>query len=198
MESLGVTGPIGKPMQGGVGRAYPVGKNHIVKFTTDQKEAQAAAILKGHDSPHAADIYGVHRINSFDHNGRRVNLFAIVMQRLNTGVGARMRAAGNAVYQYLDDNSGFIEDVDAVINVVMAKYVDPKLRADDGMKFAVTKVVNALHDVQKRTGVLSQDPHGGNVAFKGREPAFFDFGRSSVNYDHPKSKGARITALPES
>ncbi len=197
VQSLGITGQIGKPMHGGVGRAYPIGDNHIIKFTTDQKEAQAAAVLKGHDSPHAADIYGVHRINSYDHNGRRVSLFAIIMQRLNTGVGGKMRAAGNAVYQYLDDNSGFIEDVDAVIKVVMAKYVDPKLRADEGMRFAVTNVVNALHDVQKRTGVLSQDPHGGNIAFKGRKPAFFDFGRSSVNFDHPKSDGARITSLPE-
>lgn len=197
LESMGVVGPIGKPMQGGVGRAYPIGKDYIVKFTPDQKEAQAAAILKGHNSKHAADVYGVHRVLSMDKDGRRVHLFAIVMQRLNTGVGSKMRAAGNAVYQYLDDNSGFIEDIDAVIRVVMAKYVDEKSRQDKGMRYAVEKVVRAIHDVQEKTGVLSQDPHGGNIAFKGREPALFDFGRSSVNFDHPKVDGARITALPE-
>lgn len=197
LKSLGITGPIGDYMHGNVGRAYPVGKNHIVKFTADHREAQAAATLQGHDSKHAADIYGVHRVSSHDHNGRRVSLYAIAMERLNTGVGGRMRAAGNAVYAYLDVNSGFIEDPEAVVRVVMDKYVDKKMRADKGMKFAVEKVVSALYDVQQKTGVLSQDPHGGNVALKGREPAFFDFGRSSQNFDHPKAQNARITALPD-
>lgn len=197
LKSMGVVGPIGKMKHGNVGRAYPVGDNSIIKFTTDAKEAQAAAILKGHDSKHAANIYGVHRISSQDFNGRRMSLYAIAMEKLNTGVGGRMRAAGNAVYQYLDDNSGFIEDVDATVRTTMDRYVDKKLRNDPGMMYSVKKVVQALYDVQERTGVLSQDPHGGNVAFKGRDPAFFDFGRSSVNYNHPKADGARITALPE-
>ncbi len=196
LNLLGISGSIGEPMVGGVGMAYPVGRDHIVKFTTDRGEAQAAAVMKGHDSAHAADVYGVHRVASHDHNGRKVDLYAIVMQRLNTGVSGKMRAAGNAVYGYLDDHSGFIEDVDATVSVVMARYVAKNLRTDEGMQFAVEKVVKALFDVQQRTGVLSQDPHGGNIGLKGRDVAFFDFGRSSINYDHSKVSGARVTSLP--
>jgi len=195
LSKLGVTGEVGKPMAGNVGRAYPIG-DFIVKFTTDSKEANAAAVLQGHDSRHAADVHGVHRVSSFDHGGRRVNLFAIVMQKLNTGVGGRMRMAGNAVYQYLDNFSGFIEDPDAVIKLVMDRYVPARYKNDKNAEIAVRKMVQALYDVQEKTGVLSQDPHGGNVAFKDREPAFFDFGRSSVNFDHPKVDGARVTTLP--
>lgn len=197
LKSIGANGAIGKPMQGGVGRAYPVGDSFIIKFTTDQKEAQAAAVLRGHDSAHAADVYGVHRVAAHDKGGRRVNLYAIAMQRLNTGTSGKIRAAANAVYEYLNNYSGFIEDPEAVIRVVMAKYLDKKSRHDRNMESIVRKVVMALYDIQTKTGVLSQDPHGGNVAFKGREPAFFDFGRSSMDLDHPKAAGARITSIPE-
>jgi len=181
-------------MHGTVGRAYSVG-DFIIKFTTDNHEAQAAAILKGHDSPSAADVYGVIRLSSYDHGGKRKNLYAIVMQKLNTGVGGKMRTAANAVYSYLDKHYGFIDDPARVANLVIAKFVSPKVRGDSGVAFAVNKIVRALYDVQKKTGVLSQDPHGGNVAFKGREPAFFDFGRSKLDLDHPKSDGARISSL---
>jgi hypothetical protein len=198
LNSLGVNGTPGKPMSGAVGRAFPIGDRFIVKFTTDQKEAQSAAILKDHDSEHAAQVYDVKRIFTIDHPtmpGRRVSLFAIVMEKLNTGVGKRMRAAGNAVYNYLDDNPGFIEDPDAVIRVVLDRYIEPRDRGDGSMNNMVKQVVMALYDVQQKTGVLSQDPHGGNMALKGKKPAFFDFGRSSTNFDHPKSAGVRITGL---
>lgn len=197
LQSLGVEGEVGRPMAGGVGRAYPIGSEHIVKFTIDSKEANAAAVLKGHDSPHAANVYDVKRVFSIDDpkTGRRRSLFVIAMQRLNTGVGKKMRAAGNAVYSYLDDNAGFIEDPESVVKVVLARYLDPRSKADPSMPGLVKKVVDALYDVQERTGVLSQDPHGGNMAFKGREPAFFDFGRSSTNFEHPKTAGARVTSL---
>jgi len=197
LKSLGIEGVVGKPMAGGVGRAYPIGNDYIIKFTTDPKEANAAAVLKGHDSPHAANIYDVKRVFSIDdqNTGRRRSLFVIAMQRLNTGVGKKMRAAGNAVYSYLDDHAGFIEDPESVVRVVVDRYLDSRSKSDPSMPGIVKKVVDALFDVQERTGVLSQDPHGGNMAFKGREPAFFDFGRSSTNFDHPKTAGVRVAAL---
>lgn len=197
LRSLGVEGTPGRPMAGGVGRAIPIG-NFIVKFTTDNKEANAAAVLKGHDSPHAAQVYDVKRIFTIDDprtSGRRVSLFAIVMEKLNTGVGKKMRAAGNAVYNYLDDNPGFIEDPDAVVRVVLSRYIEPRYHGDEVLPGLVKQVVDALYDVQQKTGVLSQDPHGGNMALKGRNPAFFDFGRSSTNFDHPKTARARVTSL---
>jgi hypothetical protein len=198
LQNLGIEGTLGKPMAGGVGRAYPIGDKYIIKFTADSKEATAAAVLKGHDSPHAAEIYDVKRIMTVDDprgGSRRVSLFAIAMERLNTGVGKRMRAAGNAVYSYLDDNPGFIEDPDAVVRVVLSRYLDQRNKNDELMPGIVKQVVMALHDIQQKTGVLSQDPHGGNVALKGRKPAFFDFGRSSTDFDHPKSANARVTSL---
>lgn len=198
LKTIGIEGKIGTPMAGRVGRAFPVGDKHILKFTTDSKEANAAAVLKGHDSSHAANVYDVKRVMTVDDpggTGRRVSLFAIAMERLNTGVGKRMRAAGNAVYNYLDDNPGFIEDPGAVVRVVMSRYLSPKLQNDTAMVGVVQKVVMALYDVQKKTGVLSQDPHGGNIALKGRNTAFFDFGRSSTDFDHPKSADARVTSL---
>lgn len=197
LQNLGISGKIGKPMQGGVGRAYPVGDQHIVKFTTDAKEAGAAATIKGHESDHAADIYAVHRVGAFDHprDNRKINMYAIVMQRLNTGVSKKLRAAGTAVYSYLDDHSGFIENPKTVASTVVAKYLNPKQRADQAIVASVPKIVDALFDIQQKTGVLAQDPHGGNIAFKGRKPAFFDFGRSSTNYDHPKAQGVKVTPL---
>ncbi len=199
LKSLGFTGPIGKPMVGGVGRAYPIGDNAILKFTTDAKEARAAAVLVGHNSPHAADIYGVHLVATHQHPNdprRNLDLYAIVMQRLNTGVGGRMRAAGTAVWNYLDKMSGFIEEPEATIQTIMDRYIGTdKDRHDPHMRTAVRKLVMALYNLQQQTGVLSQDPHGANLAFKGRESAFFDFGRSKS--DHPQAKNARITKLPK-
>jgi hypothetical protein len=198
LQSLGIQGTVGHPMAGGVGRAYPVGSDFIIKFTTDTKEAQAAAALKGHSSPHAADIYDVRRLFSYDNPDNpntRKHLYAIAMQRLNTGVGKKMRIAGNAVYDYLDHNAGFIEDPDAVVRLIMTRFLDKKYRTDPAITALVRKVIHALYKLQEQTGVLSQDPHGSNLAFKGREPAFFDFGRSSMNYDHPRMAGTRVTSL---
>lgn len=198
LTSLGVSGDVGAQVAGGVGRAFFVGDSFVVKFTADRKEASAAAIIKGSNSNHAARVYDVKRVMTIDdprQPSKKVNLFAIVMERLNTDVGKRVRAAGNAVYSYLDDNSGFIEDPESVVSVVMAKYLDEKNRRDPAMAKIVERVVNAIYDVQQKSGVLMQDPHGGNMAFKGRNPAFFDFGRSSTNYDHPSTGGVKIVGL---
>lgn len=198
LNSLGITGKIGPPMAGGVGRAYPVGDRYIVKFTTDRKEASAAAIIKGHDSPHAATIYDVKLLKSFPNQmmkSGKSELYAIAMERLTTGVGKRYRVAANAVYDYLDRNPGFIDDPNEVISIVSSTHLPQNYRGDKATEAAVRKIVYGLHDIQQRTGVLSQDPHGGNIAFKGKEPGFYDFGRSSINWDHPKTSGVKISAL---
>lgn len=198
LDGLGIVGELGSPKEGGVGRAYPIGDNHMLKLTTDRKEADAAAVLKGHDSPNAADVYDVKRLASFEDPRdprRKVDLYGIVVQKLNTDVGKKMRIAANAVYDYLDYNNKFIEEPMSAVEGVLTKHLDPKYRSDRDIVKAVEKVIFALYDVQERTGVLSQDPHGGNVAFKGRNPAFFDFGRSKMNFDHPKMDNARITTL---
>lgn len=198
LQNLGIDGQIGEPREGGVGRAYPVGREHMVKFTVDRKEASAAAILKGHGSKHAADIYDVRLVGTFPdtHNPlTRKPLYAIVMQKVNTGVGKRMRVAGNAVYSYLDNNGKFIKEPHRVVNAVMRQYMPSKYKNDQHIKGLVSNIVNALYDVQEKTGILSQDPHGGNLGFKGRHPAFFDFGRSNTDYDHPKAADARVLAM---
>lgn len=190
LRSLGISGDIGQPMAGGVGRAFPVGDSHIVKLTTDKREANAAATLKGHQSQHAAAIYDVQKLGSFpdprEGGKKNADVFAIAMQRLNTGVGKRLRAAGNAVFAYLDDFPGFIENPVAAVRVVLDRYLG-KHSNDQATRAAVKKVVYALYKLQQRTGVLAQDPHGGNMAFKGREPAFFDFGRSSIRPNAAKA-----------
>ncbi len=198
LKSLGINGSIGEPMVGGVGRAYPIGDNYILKFTTDRKEATAATIMKGHDSPNAATIYDVRLVKSFPNalsRSGKSELYAIAMEKLSTNVGKRYRVAANAVYDYLDHNSGFILDPSKVIQDVIARHLPEAYQNDADSKKAVQNIVNGLYDIQQRTGVLSQDPHGGNIAFKGRSPGFFDFGRSSINWDHPKTAGVRIQTL---
>ena len=197
LNSVGVSGDVGSPMEGGVGGAYPVGENFIVKFTTDDGEASAAAIIQGHDSPNAATIYGVKRVKSYVDPvwKKQKSLYIIAMEKLNRGVGKRYRIAANAAYEYLDKNPGFINDVDQVVNDVINNNLNDKQRKDESIRKAVYKVIHGLYDIQKRTGVLSQDPHGGNIAFKDREPGFFDFGRSEIDYEHPKAAGVKISKL---
>lgn len=180
LGSLGIHGDIGEPMMGGVGRAYPVGNKFIIKFTTDQPEVDAARQIMERPSEHAVKIYGIAKIGTFPSvYGTVKELYSIVQERLNPKVGKRMRAAGNAIYDYMDENDRFIEDPEEVIDDVFNHYL-PKKHKNEQMKRIVTKMVMALYDVQEKSGVLSQDPHGGNIAFKGRNPAFFDFGRSRI------------------
>ena len=152
---------------------------------------------RGHDSPNAATIYGVKRVKSYMDPvwKKQKSLYVIAMEKLNRGVGKRYRIAANAAYEYLDKNPGFINDVDQVVNDVINNNLNDKQRKDESIRKAVYKVVHGLYDIQKRTGVLSQDPHGGNIAFKDREPGFFDFGRSEIDYEHPKAAGVKITKL---
>lgn len=196
LKSIGVNiEQIGHPMAGGIGRAYQVNDNTIVKFTTSDQEAKAAAIMQGQDSPHAAKVYGIVKLGSWvDRVGIQQNLYAIAVEKLNTGVGNKVRIATNACYAYLDRKDRFINDpYDAAEEAI--SFLRPKERTDNQIRNLVHKIMDALYRMQEETGVLSQDPHAGNIAFKKRKPAFFDYGRSKINWDHPKTAGVRIGQL---
>ena len=117
------------------------------------------------------------------------------MEKLNAGIGKRMRTAANAVYSYIDDNPAYFENPDAIVDVIVSDYLNAKHKDDQSTIGAVKSIVNALYDVQQKSGVLSQDPHGGNIAFKGRKPAIFDFGRSASNDQARAAAGKKITTL---
>jgi len=196
LKSIGINvDNIGQAMVGGVGRAYQINNNTIVKFTTNDKEADAAAIMQGQDSPHAAKVYGIIKLGSWtDRVGIQQNLYAIAVEKLNTGVGGKIRIATNACYAYLDRKDRFIDDPYSAAEEAIS-FLRPKERSDNQIRNLVYKIMDALYRMQEETGVLSQDPHGANIAFKKRKPAFFDYGRSKINWDHPKTAGVRIGNL---
>jgi hypothetical protein len=55
--------------------------------------------------------------------------------------------------------------------------------------------MKALYITQQKTGVLAQDPHGGNWGWKDKNPAMFDFGRSKIDWDNPNTSGKRRASL---
>ena len=195
LKGIGVEGQIGKPREGGMGRAYPIGNNYILKFTTDRHEADAAAVLTGQQSNNAATIYGVKLVSSFTNKvtDQKKNIYAIVMDRVNTGVGKKFRIAGGAVYAYMDQHNGPIQD--GAYEEIVTKYLPPKYRNDPNVLRAIQSVLQSVQNLYQNTGVLTQDTHGGNMAFKGKSPAYFDFGRSKINLDHPNVLGKRIGRL---
>ena len=196
LSDLDIQGEVGKPMEGGMGRAYPIG-DFIIKFTTDRHEADAAAVLVGQDSEHSAKVFGVNQVSSF-HNpktGQTKPLFAIIMEKLNTDVGKRYRVAGGADYGYMDRNNKPITDLNAAYQEIIGTL--PKKYQDQSTLKAVWSVLQSVNKLHKDTGVLTQDTHGGNMAFKGRNPAYFDFGRSQVDFNHPATAGKRIGRFPK-
>lgn len=189
LRSLGIEGQIGTPIEGGVGRAYPFG-DYMVKFTTDRKEVDASTILKGRQYSNLADVLGT--VNLGNVEGK--TLYAIVQERLNTGVSKKHRIAGQAVYDYLDDHYGKIGDLEEVLPIVLS-YLKPKYKNDPHIPDLVQQILSAAKEVQDATGVTTQDMHGANLAFKGRKPAFFDLGRSMIDFDHPATAGAKMDQL---
>jgi len=190
LEDLGVGEVVNSYRSGNIGRAFPVGDNAILKLTTDRQEAQSAAAMRGKPLENAAYIHDVRLLMSRPHwnpkiTDKRYNIFGIVMEKLNIGVGKRWRAAAEAVYMYLDNFNSFIEDPEAAADIAIEHYIPNQHRDDEHIPNLVRRVMNAVYSVQQNSGVLTKDPHGGNIALKGREPAFFDFGRSSIDWDNP-------------
>lgn len=159
-----------KPWEGAVGRAYPIG-DKVIKFTTDRNEAGLAAAIAGVDSPHLAMVYGVIRVAD-----KPKDLYAIVQQKLNTGVSKIFRMAGSAVYDFLDRFNAPIEDPWRITRLIVQDFLKSN---DRRVASAIYQIISAVKDVYDRLGVMYLDPHGANLAFKGRNIAFFDLGRST-------------------
>ena len=197
LQSLGVTEPMEQPIEGGVGLAYPAGA-FIIKFTPDSKEADAATVLKGYDSPNTAKVFDVKTVammpDKWD-NSKRKPLFVIVQEKLNTGVSKRHRMAGQAIYDFMDRNAGFLRSsIDRLMPGVVS-FLPHKWRSDEPTIRLVRQMLTSIKKIQDDRGFLTQDTHGANIALKGREPAFFDFGRSSLDFDNPATAGARVGRL---
>lgn len=196
IKSLGITEPLTKFKEGGVGVAFFAG-DYVIKFTTSRKEATAAAVVKGYDSPHLAKVIDVRMISGFaDSNNKLKPFYAIVQEKLDTDlVSKRHRVAGQAIYTYLDKNPGFIKsEIDLIMPLVL-NYLPKQYKDDQPTKTLVKQMLEKIKKIQDDTGFLTQDTHGGNIAFKGREPAFFDLGRSSMDYEHPRTAGVNIKSL---
>ena len=176
--------PVGNPLShpapeafagGQVGKAYPVG-NYIVKFTGDPREAQYATKIIGQDMPWAAKVYDVVEIPG-DFKGRKI--FAIILEKLNTGMSKKYRVAGEAVYKYLDFNPQILDDVEAATKITAQKYIPPKWKDDPDVLRAIHQLFQSVKGLYSQSGIHYRDAHGGNLAFKGRTPAFFDLGQST-------------------
>jgi hypothetical protein len=163
---------------GGVGRAYYVGQ-FVVKITPDRKEAEHAAAMTKIDMPQLAPIHDVAEVGEISTKSGAIRpVYAIVQDRVHTGVSKKYRVAGDAVYNYLDDNDKPIDDHERVAQEIVANYLRPIYRNDQAVVNAVGQLVKATKDIYDRTGILLQDPHGGNLAIRDRQLSFFDVGRS--------------------
>lgn len=194
LKKLKIEGPIQPVGEGGVGRAYSLGNRYVAKFTPDVKEAEAAAIIQKNPSESAAKVYFVSKVKELQRDwptARPKNLYVIIMDRLNTGVGKRYRLAGNFVYNYMDDNPGPLTNLNQAYAEILRK-MSNKYRSDASLLQAIKSVLNSVQNLYQQSAVLTQDTHGGNMAFNKRTPAFFDFGRSQLNLDSPKLAGVRI------
>lgn len=195
LQSLGVTEPLSGPKEGGVGRAYFAGE-FVVKFTTDRKEAESAAVVKGYDSPNLSKVSDVRLVAVHQDNmGQRKPLYAIVQEKVNTDVSKRHRIAGQAIYDYLDHNAGFIRaNIQDILPAVLA-YLPPKYQRDQATVRLVQQLLTNVKRIQDDTGFLTQDTHGANIGLKGNQPAFFDLGRSQIDFDNPATAGAKVGKL---
>lgn len=191
LDRLGVEGEISGVKEGGVGYAYLVG-NFVVKFTSDHKEADAAAVLSGHDAPQLAKVFGVKRVVEPDTNR---SLYAIVQERINTDTSKRHRVAGQAIYDYLDKNYGFLRSQIKDLLPKVVEKIPHRYRKDRATVAIVQDMLEKIKELQDKKGFLTQDTHGANIGLKGRSPAFFDLGRSLLDLEHPALAGARVEKL---
>lgn len=183
LNSLGIKGKIGSPMTGSVGRAYPIG-NYIIKFTTDEHEASAAVMLKGYQSDSLATILDVKLVKTFETLIGKKSLYAIIQEKINTDISKKHRIAGQAIYDYLDNHAGFIQTINLP---AILHFVKPKYKNDPDISRLIVQLATSLKKIQDDKGVLSQDTHGGNLGLKNKNPAIFDLGRSSIDYENPST-----------
>ena len=159
---------------GGVGRAYMIG-DKVVKFTPDEHEAKAASTLLHYDLPNVAKIYGVARLQPTSTQPR--TLYAIVTALVPNKIPKKYRVAANGVWTFLDRANKPIDDVDTAKEKIMTEIVPAKYKGDPDVRLAVEKILKATDEIYRKTGILLQDPHAGNVLLRGKEVQFFDFGR---------------------
>jgi hypothetical protein len=195
LNSLGIKDlPSLQPKKGGVGRAYFAG-NYVIKFTTDGKEAQAAAVIKNYESPNISKVIDVKLVSINKNNiGENKPLYAIVQEKVNTNVSKRHRKAGQAIYDYQDKKPQFLNKTKKILPEIF-KTLKGKYKKDKATKNIIKKMLSHMKKIQDDTGFLTQDTHGANLGFKDRNIAFFDLGRSSIDFDNPATTGAKITKL---
>ncbi len=175
-DSVSIAPP--RAMGGGVGRAYAI-DNKIVKFTTDNKEANRASGFIGVNVPNLTKFHAVAEIGESETVKKR--LFVIVMDRVPNRIPGKYRIAANAVYNYLDAYDRPIVDIDMAVSEILSndRFLASKYRNDNDVRAGIIKILRATDAIYKRTGVMLQDPHGGNVLMRGKDVEFFDVGRSS-------------------
>lgn len=180
---------------GGVGIAYIIG-DKVVKITPDRKEAIIANALVGKTVPNLTKIHAVGELSSVGSRpstGEAVSLYVIINDLVPDRIPGKYRIAANAVYNYLDRHNKPIENIEQAADEILstATMLPSKYRTDPDIRQGIIKVLEATDAVYKATGILLQDPHGGNVMMRGRSIEFFDLGRSMGTPSN--SQIARIT-----
>ena len=178
IASLGIEGDVdaNADMAGGAGRAYPLGDKYIVKFTSDDREAQAAAALKKKPSDSSPTIHDVRQVSQY--------YFAIVMEKLNTNLSGKHRIASKAVADYInqqryenpnEEGAYTVRDLDTEAEEAM-NFVRPKFQRDPDIRRLVYQTLEGIYNTQKQSGITPNDAHVGNIGLKDRKPAVFDLG----------------------
>ncbi len=173
--------------EGGVGRAFVL-TNHVVKLTISRDEAIAAQHLINQEHPNLAKVIDVRKVHSYVDSFNKINtIYAILQEKLETGVSKEHRIAGGAIYSYLDNNPGFIDDDQDKILQRVIEYLPKKHQSNNRIIMVLKNLLNSIIRLQNDTGFLTQDSHGANLAFKNKEPAFFDLGRSKIDFNRNRT-----------
>lgn len=199
-KEFGISGKISLLAKNAGRMAYSIGDDYVAKFTNDRKEADAAAVVKKNPSEFAAKVYYSGQIRQFSskNTGIKQFLYLIIMDRLNTNTGKKYKIAGNSIYKFMDFETDSMTKMspEQAYQRIVDRYLDPKYRKDMNVLHAIRTMIHSVKGLYDQSGVLTQDTHGGNVAFsKDRKPAFFDFGRSRLDLDSNKLDGVRVGNL---
>jgi hypothetical protein len=112
-------------------------------------------------------------------SGSKKEIYAIVQEKLSIGAPKKLRVAGDMVYTYLDKFAQPLENIDAAYNFIMKNMMPAKWKNDKDVERLTRQVLDAVKKLQDEKGITYRDPHGGNLKYRGRQPAFFDLGRST-------------------